>query len=154
MDDVDGMDDERNSDVAEGDQDHEHDGHDARDDKALVRRPEAAGGQDEVDRNVAHPREPAYVAVVLGRHLDMIRNRQSAANLVKPNEPVALVASQAAREQVVSVVGGRQDSRSSGAQLETRHQVDARSEQLHFQQHPPEHRQVGGTQVEHPREAE
>ena len=103
MDDVDGMDDERNSDVAEGDQDHEHDGHDARDDKALVRRPEAAGGQDEVDRNVAHPREPAYVAVVLGRHLDMIRNRQSAANLVKPNEPVVLVASQAAREQVVSV---------------------------------------------------
>ena len=102
MDDVDGMDDERTADVAEGDQDHEHDGHDARDDKALVRRPEAAGGQDEVDRNVAHPREPAYVAVVLGRHFDMVRLKR-AANLIEPNEPVALVALQAAREQVVSV---------------------------------------------------
>ena len=102
MDDVDGMDDERNSDVAEGDQDHEHDGHDARDDKALVRRPEAAGGQDEVDRNVAHPREPAYVAVVLGWKHDMVC-LQRAADLVEPNEPVALVALQAAREQVLSV---------------------------------------------------
>ena len=154
VDDVDGMEDERTADGAEGDQDHEHDGHDARDDKALVRRPEAAGGQDEVDRNVAHPREPAYVAVVLGRQHDMVGLLQRATHLIKPNEPVALVASQAAREQVVSVGRATGFETPSGAQLETRHQVDTRSEQLHFQQHPPEHRQVGGTQVEHPREAE
>ena len=52
----------------------------------LLRRAPAGDGHDEVERDVAHPREPADPLVVLGRHLDVVGLADGAADLVEGDE--------------------------------------------------------------------